>query len=381
MEYKFKLYLIIIGLLCLIFYQLFLYLDIRYRLYCIKKIRKCVNSISEGMYKAGRAEEVYMLLLNKVMNLIPNADRGSILIKNEQGGWRIGALKGYSKESFEVKQKNGDIVFHNKSTNNKKIIKKCQLANRVYISECYFPLLSTLIRSNKSSIISIPIYINAKLLGVLSVESKETVTAFSNRDSIVINYLVQELEQVLIHFFIQDSFKSMATYDELTGLYNRRKLRQLLSIELCNNKKEKMNTYIVLLDLDNFKSINDKHGHKAGDAALKYFADAMRKIITGENIYGRLSGDEFIIVFKNCTEEQVKILLHNLRDKLRQGKFKYGNIGFSYGAYCIPKDENVSVDEIICRADKNMYYDKLRKRRKSKQCNAIDAEIETININ
>src|SRR5687767_2983590 len=98
--------------------------------------------------------------------------------------------------------------------------------------------------------------------------------------------------------------ESIATSDELTGLMNRRGFFEAFSRELDRvNRGQSGNGLVILIDLDNFKPINDTYGHPAGDAALKLVARTLAADIRKMDVAARLGGDEFVLLFANATRE------------------------------------------------------------------------------
>lgn len=184
---------------------------------------------------------------------------------------------------------------------------------------------------------------------------------FTKDDVALINHIKNELQLALKNSFTQQKLRHMANFDELTGLYNRRHFRKLVNKKLDDIKKSNTTSCLVLIDLDNFKNINDSYGHYAGDQALKFFSNILRENIDNNSIYARMSGDEFVILFDNCNEEETMEKMNNLRYKLNKCAFNDINIGFSYGICCIDKNMNLTVDDVFGISDKNMYKDKMQK--------------------
>lgn len=99
----------------------------------------------------------------------------------------------------------------------------------------------------------------------------------------------------------------MARHDELTGLANRTYCRELLC-ELLANRKPRERITVALVDLDHFKAVNDTYGHATGDRLLAYSAQRMRELIPAKATLCRIGGDEFAILFRNSSPEQVELV-------------------------------------------------------------------------
>ncbi len=98
----------------------------------------------------------------------------------------------------------------------------------------------------------------------------------------------------------REAMREQATHDSLTGLYNRAAILEILENELARQQRHGGSLGLVLIDLDRFKQINDKHGHLVGDAVLREAAKAMRLISRPYDAIGRLGGEEFIVVLPGC---------------------------------------------------------------------------------
>lgn len=111
-----------------------------------------------------------------------------------------------------------------------------------------------------------------------------------------------------------ETFYEMAILDPLTGLHNRRFSEEHLRTEIARALRYGDPLIVLLLDLDNFKRINDRFGHSAGDLVLKEFARRLNKAIRGSDIAVRLGGDEFLVILPDCPPQNVGAVLSRLKD-------------------------------------------------------------------
>lgn len=152
-------------------------------------------------------------------------------------------------------------------------------------------------------------------------------------------------------------FKNLANYDSLTQIYNRRRFFEL-AIPLFEKEK---NLFIVMLDIDNFKKINDTHGHLIGDKVLKTLSEILKKY-KEKAIIARFGGEEFIIASTFTKKEEIENFakklkndINNTKIKLKDGKIfsVTASIGISI------KNENTkTLDELLKEADKALYHTK-----------------------
>jgi len=105
----------------------------------------------------------------------------------------------------------------------------------------------------------------------------------------------------------ENDLRFEATHDSLTGIYNRRHLMQVLHKNIAQSIRYHFPYSIVMLDLDHFKSVNDTHGHSAGDAVLKSVVNTLQSNIRDADILGRWGGEEFLVLLPHTPEVQATI--------------------------------------------------------------------------
>lgn len=178
-----------------------------------------------------------------------------------------------------------------------------------------------------------------------------------------------ELENQLIDS--QKKLKELATRDSLTNLWNRRTILQLLDEELNRSQRENNPLGIIMIDVDDFKKINDTCGHLIGDMALRSVALALKKSVRHYDKIGRYGGDEFLIVLPNCTLDNVKKIAERLRLDVfaKKVKSKAGSlqISISLGGSSTETRPKIGADKLIISSDKALYEAK----NKGRNCSVI----------
>lgn len=116
----------------------------------------------------------------------------------------------------------------------------------------------------------------------------------------------------------RDTLRQQATRDYLTGLWNRSSILEFLDRELTRSERQQTPVGVVVADLDHFKSINDTHGHFAGDAALQEAAKRMQESIRAYDAIGRYGGEEFLVVLPGADGNSVRSQAERLRLAVRQ---------------------------------------------------------------
>ncbi len=142
--------------------------------------------------------------------------------------------------------------------------------------------------------------------------------------------------------------------DELTGLYNRRYLREYAEHEIKRARRYNSSFSILLLDLDNFKEINDTLGHLKGDLALKKFANILIETIRESDIAARYGGDEFILLLPDTTYKGAFRLAQRIIERLKNENIEGIPLSCSIGIATYP-DDGVIWEELFETADRSLY--------------------------
>lgn len=150
-----------------------------------------------------------------------------------------------------------------------------------------------------------------------------------------------------------------STHDPLTGLYNRRHFDEALDEEMGRAERHQREFAVLLVDLDDFKDINDTYGHPSGDGVLKLVSDIMRRVIRKGDIVCRIGGDEFAIVLVETGTAGAIAVAEKLRTELRQTPFAGRNgrtfhVTASIGVVSYPEDAK-SVADLMAGVDLGLY--------------------------
>ena len=163
---------------------------------------------------------------------------------------------------------------------------------------------------------------------------------------------------------IIENIKEEAVKDALTGLYSRRYLDESLGIHLYNFKRYGRVFSILMMDLDNFKMINDTYGHLTGDVVLNNFAAILKKTMRKSDVCLRYGGDEFIAILTETDEKQAISAADKIKENVSSVKFKVHDkefkIGVSTGVTSVK--DNDTVESILERVDKALYKDKYNRK-------------------
>jgi diguanylate cyclase (GGDEF)-like protein len=224
---------------------------------------------------------------------------------------------------------------------------------------------------------AIPLFRDGQVVGIISVDFEDKLLAQSDTDSfintmlLVFSLIVTMIVLIVITFSIRklwvmhDETTHKSFHDHVTGLPNRSYLMEYLAN--CTEHKEKF--ALIFIDLDNFKQVNDRFGHDAGDALLKAFAEYIDDILydseafrldalDAKNFSARLGGDEFVqVVMGIDTEEKAMIVAEKLRagfQDIDDPCIKPCNVGMSIGIAISPMHSS-DISLLLKRADIAMY--------------------------
>ncbi len=185
-------------------------------------------------------------------------------------------------------------------------------------------------------------------------KNKTTIVFNMNIEPIFKNGVKTGYRSILEDITDKKRIKELSITDKLTGLYNRLKLDELMLIKIEEFRRYKVDFSIILLDLDNFKSVNDNYGHDVGDYVLQKVGKILKENIRITDIVGRWGGEEFIIICNNTNLENSKILAEHIRKTIEETNFdKVGNKTTSLGLAQF--NENDDVKTIFKRADDALY--------------------------
>lgn len=159
------------------------------------------------------------------------------------------------------------------------------------------------------------------------------------------NRLLQEEKQNL---------QTLSVTDQLTGLYNRYKIKELFDYEKKQLDRYKTDLSIIIMDIDYFKVINDTFGHIVGDKILQELAILLKKSVRASDVVSRWGGEEFLIFSSNVPLDKAIILAESIRHKIHKHEFSHGiHMTVSFGVTCYyPLD---TLEKLILRADDALY--------------------------
>jgi len=178
------------------------------------------------------------------------------------------------------------------------------------------------------------------------------------------------LGNVILRFSLQDdlefdlhrSLYDKATRDPLTGAHNRQHFSETLAREFAFHKRQNMPLSLLIMDLDNFKRLNDTYGHVNGDIVLKSLAREVMACLRQEDEFARFGGEEFVALFRCTPRETALVIAKKLLELIRAMRFSTADVEFevsaTIGVATLQDNGCHSSEDLLMQADRNLYVGK-----------------------
>ncbi|MGQ4276291.1 sensor domain-containing diguanylate cyclase [Pseudidiomarina sp. E22-M8] len=226
-----------------------------------------------------------------------------------------------------------------------------------------------LLRENIQSMMAVGMYLEGRLIGFVGCDLVKRSCNWSEQDlrqmrlvaDMITNTLARHRAESKLHQ-VQSELRAanerlaqLANEDGLTGLLNRRGLDAALDYELRRMQRKQQELSVLMVDVDHFKVLNDRHGHLAGDAALRRVADELQQMFkrSGE-IVSRFGGDEFLIICPTMTEVEAEQRAAALLEKISLCE-GIAEITISIGVISFIPSPDTTQDEVMRRVDRAVY--------------------------
>jgi len=323
-------------------------------------IRKKLHDTSEKISKTDLEDEIYSIALEAIVELIPNATKGSVLLLEEDGNFHYRVVKGFREELMDfIIKKEEAYLYRINEFKETAIIKNPKEYDTINTDKKTIEGLKKINALDIYCSVSAPIYIDNELIGLINVDSDKPNQIFSENDLDIMDQIKCELELAIKNALAQNRLKYLADYDELTGVMNRRTLKREFDKEI--SKRNSQTFCLVMIDMDNFKLLNDSYGHYFGDIALKHFSDILSKSVRASDSVARFAGDEFVLLLKDCDLSAANNRMIVISQMFAKEKLEEIILKFSYGICEVVPLTEVDFDKALAVADTKMYEHKRRK--------------------
>jgi len=179
----------------------------------------------------------------------------------------------------------------------------------------------------------------------------------------------------------EERLAELGRIDDLTGLLNRRSFLESAENQLQIAHRYGRELSVIMIDLDWFKSINDRFGHEAGDQALVFFAEACREVFRKTDILGRMGGEEFAILVPETDQAPAREMVNRLQRRLKEQPFRYHEheVPFTLSAGLASlENKKQTLGDLLNRADKLLYEAKRQGRDRIVTQTQADPQAETV---
>ncbi|MEN2984977.1 MAG: diguanylate cyclase [Dictyoglomaceae bacterium] len=213
------------------------------------------------------------------------------------------------------------------------------------------------------SFLGVPIILGEKVKGALILEHFEKDNLYNDHSinilSIISDFIAVSIEN--IHLF--EEIEKLAIMDPLTGVLNRRGFEEIYQKEVSRAKRYNRPLSVMILDMDDFKLLNDTYGHLFGDQILKEIANLLKKACRKGDTIGRYGGDEFAIILPETNIENSNKVAERILRKIKNNPIitpnkKKISLNISIGIASYPED-TLEPDKLLALADKAMYEAKI----------------------
>lgn len=206
------------------------------------------------------------------------------------------------------------------------------------------------------TVLEIPMMARGEVYGLLLIQaSGENAERRLHKSVQISGALADAMSLTLSNIALREKLRTQALRDPLTGLYNRRYMEDALERYANLAERNKSALTVVMFDLDHFKRLNDEHGHALGDCVLTDVAAAVIGAIRPSDVACRYGGEEFVVLFPECTLAEGLVKAEVLRSRIEQLSQNHGaRISGSFGIATIP-ETSAKGKNVIADADAALY--------------------------
>jgi len=157
----------------------------------------------------------------------------------------------------------------------------------------------------------------------------------------------------------EDEAQRQAATDPLTNTFNRRMFLELGAKELARSRRTHLPMSLIMMDLDHFKKVNDRHGHIAGDAVLRRFVDVTNICLRREDLLVRYGGEEFCVLLPEVDKHSAEVLAERIRYAVEHAAFRHRDqlipVTVSLGVASLRTEDEETLADLLQRADEALY--------------------------
>ncbi|MBN1353508.1 MAG: sensor domain-containing diguanylate cyclase, partial [Candidatus Omnitrophica bacterium] len=321
----------------------------------------CLKGIIDGYSHVFSEDATLDGIINNCFDLFENADR-ILLYLVDTGKQELKLVRSKRRKGESViKEKKGDIfdrwvLKHRMPLSVENIYNDFRFSTKDITDRAF------------NSVINAPLTSENKILGVLRVDSLSP-SAFGQSDLRFLDIIADLSSVSLENAILYGKVENLAIHDSLTGLYVHKYFLERLNAEAKRLLRGNGESTLLMLDLDNFKSYNDRYGHNAGDLALRHVSSILKSFVQPGDILSRYGGEEFTFFLAGKGKKEGVALAEAVRKKVSQTSLvlrrKKTRITVSIGAASFPS-ETKDINELLTMVDSRLY--KAKRRGKNRVC-------------
>ena len=209
--------------------------------------------------------------------------------------------------------------------------------------------------NNVRPLAAVPLIYQKRFMGVMMVRSDDPTRTWQENEILLLRTVADQVTVAVSHARLFSQMQQQALTDGLTGCFNRRSFEMQLERDLHMATRMRLPLSLILLDLDNFKRVNDTYGHEAGDVALRLLADGLRDELRSVDTAARYGGEEFAVILPQAGIEGAMIVAERLRRRIELMEVPgVGHVTASLGIATFPQHAS-SRDTLVLAADRALY--------------------------
>jgi diguanylate cyclase (GGDEF)-like protein/putative nucleotidyltransferase with HDIG domain len=317
--------------------------------------------IAQAMGSSLGVSDTMALISSKLSNIVPFSCCALFLYSEESESLRCRFATGSEAEVIQqLTVRNGHGLTGWVARNRRPLVNARPSAD--------FEAAGMTAQTTLQSALVCPLVFNERFIGTMAVYHVNP-SIYTDDHRRLLDRISEQAAAVIYNSIVFEQTQEDSLTDPLTALPNTRFMFMHLTRELARANRLKTEVSLLVMDLDNFKDINDTYGHHVGDRALRDVAVVLRAAIRPYDICVRYAGDEFIVVLSGCgadEAERKRVELQQAVDSL-QFEARPGSrlaLAISVGAAVFPHDGD-SYETLLATADSRMYRDKTRRKRRS----------------
>ncbi|MEA2065780.1 MAG: EAL domain-containing protein [Thermotogota bacterium] len=291
--------------------------DYQSRLEYFIKIHQILRETTNELLRTELSEETYKELLKRAVEIVPEAESGSLLIKKKDGKYHFVDAINYDKEILKEITFKPDEIMHGNS-HKPRIVNPNKVDDRLG-KEVKQKLIKARKGKEIKSTLSVPSIVDNDIVAVFSLDNHNKRNAFDDLSVETAEILGQQMSVLLRRISLEEEIKKertklkyLATHDPVTNLPNRRFLEEKFTEYLTWAREKKRKFSLMELDINRFRHINEVFGHFIGDTLIKDFGNRLMDFLRENDVLVRLESDEFVLLFSDAGYNVSKRIAQNI---------------------------------------------------------------------